>query len=679
MPFVAWGRRMALSDHVADREWGKAPPRPSAESPCVGDVPSFLLARPRSVRPGNDNERLRFDQEPAHELECLRHVLAPDLLRRADDRARALGVGADRILIQQGTIDEIAYLGHLSDHTGIAIDDLSDAGRDDLLLGDDQIAHAAACGIAPLRRNGRLVVVTAPRNLSARGLCRAVAGDPTLASRMRLTSDATLRRFLQQQCQAVLVRDVTHGLGDRYPTLSAAPCAAADGAWRGRLKRGFAVAAIALLPPFTIPEIWSGVLALWFLGFVALRLASAFWPRGPTHRPPPAPDGALPAYTIIAALYREARSVAPLLQAIDALDYPREKLDVILVVEPDDLPTHAAIARLRRQPHVRMLTAPAVAPQTKPKALNWALPFVRGSFVAVFDAEDRPDPGQLRAALDAFRSHDDDVACAQASLCIDNETHSWLSRTFAAEYAGHFDIVLPGLSAMRLPLPLGGSSNHFRTDVLREVGGWDAYNVTEDADLGIRLARFGYRSVTFASTTFEEAPLQFGHWLRQRSRWMKGWLQTWCVHMRHPLQLWRDAGTAGFFALNMIAGGNVLTALAYPVMLGGFAWHLTAGTWSWPRPDWLALMYLAAFLSGCGSTIVVGVMGLARRGRLRDGWILAMTPLYWGCMSLAAWHAVLQYIWRPYHWDKTEHGVVRRIGLAKALRCFAPRDRRLHR
>jgi cellulose synthase/poly-beta-1,6-N-acetylglucosamine synthase-like glycosyltransferase len=148
-------------------------------------------------------------------------------------------------------------------------------------------------------------------------------------------------------------------------------------------------------------------------------------------------------------------------------------------------------------PHMQVLIAPATGPTTKPKALNCALPFARGSFVAVFDAEDRPDPGQLRAALDAFRSHDDDVACAQASLCIHNFEESWLSQMFAAEYAGQFDVFLPGLAAMRMPLPLGGSSNHFRTSILREVGGWDAWNVTEDADLGFRLARFGYRSVPF--------------------------------------------------------------------------------------------------------------------------------------------------------------------------------------
>ncbi|MDB5626777.1 MAG: glycosyl transferase, family 2, partial [Tardiphaga sp.] len=227
---------------------------------------------------------------------------------------------------------------------------------------------------------------------------------------------------------------------------------------------------------------------------------------------------------MIVALYREDRSVPQLLNALDALDYPREKLDIILAVEADDVATRFAIRRFGA-PHLRVIVAPDVGPRTKPKALNCALPFARGSVIAVFDAEDQPDPGQLRAAIEALRTGGSDVACAQASLCIHNVTDSLFTRMFAAEYAGQFDKVLPGLTEMALPLPLGGTSNHFRADALRAVGGWDAWNVTEDADLGLRLARFGYRAVTFASTTREEAPIRFMPWLKQRSRWMKGWMR----------------------------------------------------------------------------------------------------------------------------------------------------------
>lgn len=168
-------------------------------------------------------------------------------------------------------------------------------------------------------------------------------------------------------------------------------------------------------------------------------------------------------------------------------------------MEADDDLTRTALEAMRLGRPYEIMIAPDIGPRTKPKALNVALPFARGAFVAVFDAEDRPEPDQLRRAYEAFLSHDDRMACVQAQLTIDNTKDNWLTQMFTAEYAGLFDVLLPGLARHRLPLPLGGSSNHFRTAVLRATGGWDPYNVTEDADLGMRLARFGYLSTVVAS------------------------------------------------------------------------------------------------------------------------------------------------------------------------------------
>ena len=207
-------------------------------------------------------------------------------------------------------------------------------------------------------------------------------------------------------------------------------------------------------------------------------------------------------------------------------DYPREKLDIVIALEADDRDTRAAIEKRKGCLPVTLVTVPVSHPRTKPKALNAALPFARGSFTVIYDAEDRPEPDQLRRALQAFGAGGNRLACVQAKLCIDNTGDGWLARMFTAEYAGQFDVFLPGLAAMRLPLPLGGSSNHFRTATLRAIGGWDAYNVTEDADLGMRLSRFGHRTAVIASTTYEEAPARLGAWLRQRTRWFKGWMQT---------------------------------------------------------------------------------------------------------------------------------------------------------
>jgi cellulose synthase/poly-beta-1,6-N-acetylglucosamine synthase-like glycosyltransferase len=356
------------------------------------------------------------------------------------------------------------------------------------------------------------------------------------------------------------------------------------------------------------------------------------------------------------------------LRSLQRLDYPSEKLDIILVLEPDDLRTRAAVARARRGPQVQVLIAQATGPKTKPKALNVALPFVRGSFLTVFDAEDDPDPGQLRAALGMFRQHNDDVACVQAGLHFDNLTHSLLSRMAAVEYAGLFAVFLPGLVALGMPLPLGGTSNHFRTDTLRRIGGWDAYNVTEDADLGIRLARLGYRSVTIPSVTLEEAPIAFGAWLRQRSRWMKGWMQTWAVHMRDPRKLWNEAGARGFLALNIVFGGNILTSLAFTVLVVKLIACLLLADSTLLLGDRLSSLHVLAIACGFIATCILGLTGLMRRGRLRDGWILALTPIYWGCLSIATWRALWQFWTRRHHWEKTEHGLVHRTGTMAASR-----------
>jgi cellulose synthase/poly-beta-1,6-N-acetylglucosamine synthase-like glycosyltransferase len=256
----------------------------------------------------------------------------------------------------------------------------------------------------------------------------------------------------------------------------------------------------------------------------ALRLLSVAFAGKARRRPLRRGDDRLPIYTIICALYREANVVNRLVAAIRALDYPLEKLDVKFVLEADDHETRRALANLDLGPPFEIITAPPIGPRTKPKALNVALPFARGSFTVVYDAEDVPEPDQLRCALDVFTAADARLACVQASLTIDNTTDSWLARMFTAAYAGQFDPFFSGLAALHLPLPLGGSSNHFRTTALRRVGGWDPYNVTEDADLGIRLARLGYRSTALSSATYEEAPASFGPWLRQRTRWYKGWM-----------------------------------------------------------------------------------------------------------------------------------------------------------
>ena len=325
------------------------------------------------------------------------------------------------------------------------------------------------------------------------------------------------------------------------------------------------------------------------------------------------------------------------------------------MLEEDDVATQAALAALDLRAPYQVFCAPPSGPRTKPKALNAALPFALGRYTAVYDAEDAPEPDQLRKAVDCFRAHDGRLACVQARLTIDNARFNCLTRLFAAEYAGLFDVFLPGLARYRLPLPLGGSSNHFDTAVLREVGGWDPYNVTEDADLGMRLARFGYYSAVIASSTWEEAPPTFPLWFRQRTRWFKGWMQTWLVHAGAPGLLWRDLGADGFLVFQLVVGGTVLAALVHPVFLALFLADIAQGEFAGSAA--LFSPYAVACLAGYSASAALGVVGLFRRGQLTQAWILTGAPIYWLALSLAAWRAVYKLLRDPFEWEKTAHGV----------------------
>jgi len=339
-------------------------------------------------------------------------------------------------------------------------------------------------------------------------------------------------------------------------------------------------------------------------------------------------------------------------------DYPVEKLDIKLIVEPDDRETRRAIELLKLGPPFELIVAPQRGPRTKPKALNAALPFARGTFTVIYDAEDRPEPDQLRKALDAFVAHGERLACVQASLTIDNAADNWLTAMFTAEYAAQFDVFLPAWAMLGLPLPLGGSSNHFRTATLRVVGAWDSYNVTEDTDLGLRLARFGYRTTTIAPATYEEAPARLGAWLRQRTRWFKGWMQTWLVHMRSPARLWRDLGFPGFLAVQLIVGGNVLAALVHPLIIAWAAVALATGTPLFSTSN-SGTLFQICVIAGYAVSALLGFAGLFRRGLTVHAWALLLVPIHWLLLSAAAWRALYQLLRDPYRWEKTEHGLAR--------------------
>lgn len=640
----------------------------------------------RHVHPSGDRRRRAALEAPAAppragdpdhpELGCVRHLLHPAALAWAARQAERLGIGADRALIAARLIDEETYLRALGKDLGIAFEPLDNIPRTRCPLDDHALLAKAATGLLPLSDGdgAPVAVAVAPSGTGARGLIRLVRNDPANAARFRLTTTERFNRFILRTGRDVLVAAATSELKDRWPALSA------KSRYRGRGIMAMAAIAVlvstaAALAPAAALMTLEVLLSAVFLAWLALRLTGAFLSERIPAPDRGLPDQALPVYTVIAALYREAASVAGLLTAIERLDYPAEKLNVIVAVEADDRETRAALAAFTTRFPITVIPVPPCEPRTKPKALNVALPFARGTYIVIYDAEDRPEPDQLRRALHAFAAGRGNLACVQARLSIDNTSDSFLARYYTAEYAGQFDVFLPGLASLSVPLPLGGSSNHFHTATLRKVGAWDPYNVTEDADLGIRLARFGYRTGMINSTTYEEAPARLRPWLRQRTRWFKGWMQTWLVHMRDPVALWRQLGTAGFVAFHLMVGGNALAALVHPVFAAalGYFIYQTGGIWSADHITFILLgaLYATTAIFGYLSSAFLGWFGLSRRGLLSSAWILLLTPLHWFMLSAAAWRALYQLFTSPFAWEKTEHGLARSsrraARMAKAL------------
>ncbi|MBP9899187.1 MAG: glycosyltransferase [Gemmatimonadales bacterium] len=372
-------------------------------------------------------------------------------------------------------------------------------------------------------------------------------------------------------------------------------------------------------------------------------------------------DRDLPSYSILVPAYREAAVIGRLLTSLKALDYPADKLDILLLLEEDDADTLAAAKAASPGANVRLLVVPSGQPQTKPKACNVGLLFAQGEYLVIYDAEDQPEPDQLKKAVLAFRRGPKELICLQAALNYYNWNENFLTRMFTLEYSFWFDYLLPGLDKLRMPIPLGGTSNHFKTPVLRELGGWDPFNVTEDADLGIRAAMHGYRVGIVNSTTYEEANKHLGNWLRQRSRWIKGYMQTALVFSRDPIGLVRRAGLRQALGFALLIGGTPLIFLFQPIsILLTLVWVVTRTTALDPLfPP--AILYLSLFnlLLGNALAIYINMFAVFKR-RLHPLVLFALlNPLYWMLHSIASYKALGQLFTRPYYWEKTTHGLTR--------------------
>lgn len=369
----------------------------------------------------------------------------------------------------------------------------------------------------------------------------------------------------------------------------------------------------------------------------------------------------LPVFTILLPVYKESEIIKKLVWNLQSLDYPRHKLDIKLLIEEDDSMTLEAVRGLDFPAVFDMIVVPFHQPKTKPKACNYGLLFTRGTYLTIYDAEDIPDSDQLKKVVAMFAKLPEHYICIQCALNYFNRNENLLTRMFTLEYSYWFDYMLPGLDKLDIPIPLGGTSNHFKTARLIELGGWDAFNVTEDADLGLRAYAKGYKVSILNSTTYEEANNETFNWIRQRSRWIKGYMQTYLVHMRNPYRLWRKVGTKGFLGFQFFIGGTSFTFLMYPVLLLMFiayiVFKLTAIDMFFP--DWV--LHIANFNLIVGNLVMIysNMIAVFKR-RMYDLIVFALVnPLYWLLHSIAAYKGLGQLINKPFYWEKTQHGLTK--------------------
>ncbi len=523
--------------------------------------------------------------------------------------------------------------------------------------------HCLASGLLKERTRARRFVL-APERLRPNALHEMLARlKPYTFS---FASPHALRGAIYRLFADTFARGAVEGLASRQPDRSARSKSALWQRLAAVLGPLALLGALAIAPAGTI-WLLTVVLVVLFVPVIALRLVAVFrLMRSKAHDGGRArfraPDAELPVYTVLVPLYREAHMLKPLIHTLTRLDWPAAKLDIKLILEAVDAPTIAAARALHLPGNIEIVVVPDLKPRTKPKALNYALPLARGEYLVIYDAEDRPDRDQLRLAFHAFSSGEPNLATVQARLNIYNASDNWLTRQFTIEYCALFDGLMPALDDLRLPIPLGGTSNHFRVSALKWLMAWDPFNVTEDADLGMRLARNCYRCAMLNSTTFEEAPRNLMSWLRQRTRWLKGYIQTWLVHMRFPHQLWRELGPRGFLAFQVVVGGTVLSALVHPwfYALAGIEiaqWSLLArpeDLLGWPF--WVIAWF--DLLTGYLASMALGFLAVRGRGYRHHLTHVLLMPFYWLLISVAAYRALWQFMTARYEWEKTEHSLM---------------------
>ncbi|WP_226780506.1 glycosyltransferase [Oceaniglobus trochenteri] len=579
--------------------------------------------------------------------------IGPDDLRLALAHQAKSAAPIGQILTSLGALDDAALFDALAEQFATRRVDPQRLVPDVTLTDRLGAQVCAAHGVLPLQRAGALTFVATcepDRFHLVRPLLEQTFGSVSMV----LSTKADLHAALTAQRARKIAgaAEVRVAGGESCRSLSGRMLVG------GGLSLALALALAALLAGAALVSAltWLALFVLVLNTGFALLLAAQRWPGG---KRAPVPEGTLRVVpvSILVPLFRERHIAERLVQRLARLDYPREQLEILLVVEEDDTVTRATLAACALPPHMRCITVPRGNVQTKPRALNYALDFCNGHIVGVYDAEDAPDPGQIRAVVRQFQTAPPQVACLQGRLDYYNPRTNWMARCFTVEYATWFRVMLPGLARLGLVLPLGGTTLFFRKSALMALGGWDAHNVTEDADLGLRLARRGYRTDLLDSSTMEEANCRPWPWVRQRSRWLKGYAMTYFVHMRRPARLWRDLGARRFWGVQILFLGSLLGVFTAPLL-----WAFALLPLGLPHP-W------AGAMEGVGGTLLTATLGTVAMihwgiwmlgARLRgDRWLALWAPtlsLYHLLATAAVIKAAFEIVTRPFFWDKTSHG-----------------------
>ena len=590
------------------------------------------------------------------------------------------------ILVAQGAIARDALERHLTQHPGklgatlrahtlvrgrtlaIALAEqqglpfLENPQPDAKLFQPNIIAHYLQHQYVPYQRTGeRLVVMTPEPSTALKAMLEHYYRQPI---DLAVISARDFTSAMATHGATRFTRRARLALRRRYPNFTA------DRVLIRPQMIGFTLLALAIIATILLAphDGWEALVIicnLFYLITLAFKLllyaqGRAAHAEAITARQPEIPDArSLPVYSILVPVYKEQFAVMTrLISHLHALDYPKEKLDIKLIIETDDAETFAAIKACRPPENMEIIRVAPSHPRTKPKACNVALQQIRGEYLVIFDAEDAPDPAQLKRAAALFRHYPREVACLQSPLNYYNRDENLLTKLFAIEYSALFRLLLPALERMNLPIPLGGTSNHIRVEALRRAGGWDAFNVTEDADLGMRLAYFGYRTRMLPSLTLEEAPIGLGTWLKQRTRWVKGYIQTWLVFMRAPGELRRALGPRGYYGFQFFVGAPAFTFLLAPLFWLAFIMGLL-GLMPHALPPYLLGLCAISFIGGMLSHWLFARAVIRLENWHNMGLAMLAYPFYWLLHSAAAARALWQLATAPHYWDKTSHGVSR--------------------